>query len=99
MGLWDKIKHTRNCGVVHRGTLEEPSLYVSAVASSFNLHPNPSIYREITPAQAQAIAVRILHHDLTYAQEIMSLAKATRLVKGFMAPFEEANLYSVLHKN
>lgn len=94
MEVWDEIKHTRDCGVVHCGILEEPSLSVSAVASRFELHPDPGIYREITPAQAQAIAVHILHRDLAHDNEILPLARATRLAEGFMALFEAASFYT-----
>lgn len=94
MDVWDEIKHKRDCGVLHCGILEELSLSVSAVAASFKLHPDPNNYREITPTQARAIAVRILHRDLAYAQEIMTLASARRLAEAFMALFQEARFYT-----
>ena len=70
------------CGVV------EGRMNVPEVARAFGLADDGAIYRTVGSAEADAIATRVLHTDLAYGAEIMSLSEAADLWRRFKALFD-----------
>lgn len=65
----------------------EHSESVSAIAVAFGLSSDAKCYREIDAELARAILICILHRDLAYRNEIMSLARAEELASQFIQEF------------
>lgn len=61
---------------------------VDEIARAFGLADDGAIYRPIGSAEADAIATRLLHTDLAYGVEIMSISDAADLWRQFMALFD-----------
>jgi len=61
---------------------------VDEVARFFGLSDDRAIYRPIGSAEADAIAIRLLHTDLAYGVEIMGLSDAADLWREFKALFD-----------
>jgi hypothetical protein len=56
-------------------------------ARVFGLVADGGIYRSIGRAEADAIATHVLHVELAYGSEVMSLARAADLWRQFMTSF------------
>lgn len=61
---------------------------VDEVARAFDLVDDSDIYEPIVSTEADAIATRVLHTDLAYGAEIMSLSEAADLWGQFKALFD-----------
>ena len=87
MDICDRIRRARLAGKTHCGIVNGRMAVVEA-ARTFGLADDSAIFRSIGPAEADAIAIRILHTDLAYGSKIMALARATHLWKRFLEAFE-----------
>ena len=77
MDICDRIRRARRAGKTHCGIVNG-RLAVSEAARAFGLADDSAIFRSIDKAEADAIAIRILHTDLAYGTKIMALARAAR---------------------
>jgi hypothetical protein len=65
---------------------------VAEVARAFGLADDGAIYRSIDSVEANAIATHVLHADLAYGSEIMSVSDAADLWRQFVALFDGQNV-------
>ena len=72
---------------------------VDQVARAFGLADDSAIYRSIGRAEADAIATRLLHTDLAYGVEIMSLSDAADLWRQFKAQFDGQDVELVTNQD
>jgi hypothetical protein len=87
MDICDRIRRARRAGKTHCGIVNRRMTTVEA-ARTFGLADDSAIFRSIERAEADAIAIRILHTDLAYGTKIMALARATHLWQRFLETFE-----------
>ena len=88
--ICERIRHARRTGNTRCGVIEG-RMSVVEVARAFELADDGAIYRSIDRAEATAIATHLLHVDLAYGLEIMSVADAAELWRQFMALFDGQN--------
>jgi hypothetical protein len=74
-------------GVIHCGILNLPTDSVTALARFFNLCADEKTYQEITFESALRLMALLLHRDLAYSSEIMSIELAYALATRFLAQF------------
>ena len=65
---------------------------LAEVTRAFGLADDSAIYRSIDSVEASVIATRVLHADLAYNSEIMSMSDATGLWSQFAALFDGQNV-------
>lgn len=82
-----RIRRARRFGNTRCGIVEGRKS-VHEIARAFGLSDDNAIYRLIGSAEADAIAIRLLHTDLAYGAEIMSLSDAAALWCEFKALFD-----------
>jgi hypothetical protein len=87
MDICDEIRSARGSGCTRCGVVDGRMELVEA-ARVFGLVADSGIYRSIGRAEADAIGAHILHVDLAYGSEIMSLARAADLWRQFMLLFQ-----------
>ena len=72
---------------------------VHEVARAFGLADDRAIYRPIGSAEADAIAIRLLHSSLAYGVETMSLSEAADLWRQFKALFDGQDVEFVTNQD
>ena len=86
-----RIRRARRVGKTRCGVVEG-RMDLAEVARAFGLADDGAIYRSIDSVEANVIATRVLHADLAYSSEIMSMADATGLWSQFAALFDGQNV-------
>ena len=89
--ICDEIKTARDCGVTHCHIIEVEPMPLTELVPRFGLVFTPDAYREISKAQAETVAKRVLHRDLAYDAEIMTEPEAQALANRFFDCFDEEN--------
>jgi hypothetical protein len=87
MDVCEQIRAERKYGVTRCAVVDGRFSFVEA-ARLFALADDPTIYRDIERAEADAIASRILQTGLAYGLPIMGSSRADDLWARFMALFE-----------
>ncbi len=87
--ICDEIIDARKYGAIYCDIIEVELLPLSELAPIFGLFFTPDTYHEISKAQTEAIAKRVLHRDLAYDAENMIETKAQTLANRFIACFDE----------
>ena len=88
--ICDRIRRARRIGNTRCGVVEG-RMSVAEVARAFGLADDGAIYRTIGSVEANAIATHLLHVDLAYGSEMMSVSDAAELWRQFMALFAGQN--------
>ncbi|MBW4490496.1 MAG: hypothetical protein KME12_22180 [Trichocoleus desertorum ATA4-8-CV12] len=91
INICDEINAARDCGVTHCHIIEVEPTPLTEIVPKFGLVFTPDTYQEISKAQAEAVAKRVLHRDLAYDAEIMTETEAQALVNQFLDCFDEEN--------
>jgi hypothetical protein len=92
MAICDDILIARVDGVVHCGLLSQSSPSIPELAREFDLRDAIECYREIDATAARRLIQSILHRDLAYCAEIMSLDRAGELTEQFLNQFGTENV-------
>jgi hypothetical protein len=85
--ICNEVNVARDCGVMHCHIIEP--LPLTELVPRFGLFFTPDTYKKISKAQAEAVAMRILHRDLAYDAEIMTETEAQALANRFFDCFDE----------
>jgi hypothetical protein len=93
------IRRARRFGNTRCGVVEGGRMSVREVARAFGLADDSTIYRPIGGAEADAIATRLLHTDLAYGVEIMSLPYAADLWRQFKKLFDGQDVEFVTNQD
>jgi hypothetical protein len=86
MDVFEAIRKARTAGKLLCGTTTGAKS-VAALASSFGLKGDASLYHQVDAEMARAILVSVLHRDLAYGNRLMSLARAEELAGQVMQQF------------
>ncbi|MBW4422641.1 MAG: hypothetical protein KME13_26090 [Myxacorys californica WJT36-NPBG1] len=91
INICDEINDARDCGDTPCHIIEVEPMPLTELVPRFGLGFTPGTYREISKAQAEAVAKRVLHRDLAYDTEIMTETEAQALANRFFDCFDEEN--------
>ena len=69
------------------------------IARAFGLADDSAVYRPVGSAEADAIAIRLLHTDLAYSVEIMSRSDAADFWREFKALFDGQNVEFITNQD
>jgi hypothetical protein len=84
MRLLDEIAHSRTAGELIGGRIDESIARVEEAASKFGLSAVPNIYRQIAREEAVAVLANVIHKDMAYGIEIVSIERARALASAFV---------------
>lgn len=91
MDITERIKQERGKDTIAGILPGAVSASVADVARSFGLLDSPECYEEIDAVEAAGVIENVLHWDMAYKTEIMSISLARELSGEFLAAFAGAD--------
>jgi hypothetical protein len=88
MDPFEAITKERKTGTVTCGTTKDAKSVV-ALATTFGLKGDASLYHQVDAEMARQILVNLLHRDLAYGNRLLSLARAEELADQVMKKFSD----------